>query len=660
MHAKAEIDEISSSVDNIAISTSTGRQWISTPDSFVADYSEQLCGEILTTRTLRSIITEAHEMAHPSLLPKLATKHIIQQVCLKYESSCTTVRNEVQNLRNEVQNLRNEVQNKQNEVQHVRSEVELLRELHASLSSAFQGALNDKEEAYREKQHNQERNEHLMDELRTFLHGCILMDGNTHNLLDGSVDRKSLWQLAYKNQIPARLPLDDYAALTRTEKRNISQFKAAMVHKDDRFKIDEEQEMYGPVQDILHSFLQSRGVDVMATYNRHYLNPYAPDISFSLPGLAGHALGECMFAVMELKYCKDEDLGKDANLGQLYDYLLKLRKHQPNRSYFFGVLSNIRENIVISVEMAERLAIRKYHSVSWDDITRFLIHNIESHKPRELPFLSSISGIGRILGVSRRSCVAVFKRNGIEMAVKAAHESHQANIQRELAILRKLGCHGHENIPQLVYSGLKDKEFGITPVGEAFGMHRFATAERLRGALEGIINGLAFLHHHGIVHRDIRRDNIITKHHSAIIIDFDHAIELSALTPGEQVLYEGGYICTPHEVLLAPDPHSTKYTPKRSHDLNAFVMLLIDLLFPMKVKSFRSYRVLEANSKEHGGLLRFWNEMDGSAMWGPFVKAAKSEDYDTLKTLLGLVVWPSTCNVGGSYTSSADASSGSA
>ncbi|KAF8538768.1 kinase-like domain-containing protein [Trichophaea hybrida] len=501
-----------------------------------------------------------------------------------------------------------------------------------------------------------------MDELRTFMHGYMLLDGNTHNLLDGSVDRKSLWQLAYKNQIPSPLPLDEYAGLTRTEKRNISQFVAAMVHKDGRFKVDEEREIYDPVQEILHNYLQSQGIDVMATYNRHYLNHYAPDISFLLPGLAGHALAECMFGVMELKYCKDEDLGKDANLGQLYDYLLKLRKHQPYRSHFFGILSNIRENIVICVETAAQPIVRKYNSVSWENITRFLIHNIASHKPRELSFSLDTSHLGRVLSVSRRSCVAVFKRSGYtssDMAVKGAYGSHQANIQHELVTLRKLGSHSHENLPQLVYSGPEDKEFGITPVGEPFGMHRFATAERLRGALKGIINGLEFLHSHGIVHRDIRRDNIITKHHTAVIIDFDHSIVLSTLSPSEQVLYEGGYICSPHEVLLASDPHSTKYTPKRFHDLTAFIMLLVDLLFPLKVKSFRSYMVLEANSKEREGLLQFWDEMDGSNIWAPFVRAAKSDDYDTLVKLLELVVWPSSGHIAGSSTSSAAASCGS-
>jgi prenyltransferase beta subunit len=87
-----------------------------------------------------------------------------------------------------------------------------------------------------------------------------------------------LWQQAYKNQIPSSLPLDEYAALTHTEKRNISQFVAAMVHKDGRFQVDEEQEMYDPVQEILQNYLQYLGIDVMATYSRHYLKPYAPGI----------------------------------------------------------------------------------------------------------------------------------------------------------------------------------------------------------------------------------------------------------------------------------------------------------------------------------------------------------------------------------------------
>jgi len=43
-------------------------------------------------------------------------------------------------------------------------------------------------------------------------------------------------------------------------------------------------------------------------------------------------------------------------------------------------------------------------------------------------------------------------------------------------------------------------------------------------------------------------------------------------------------------------------------------MLLIDLQFPLKLKSFRSYMVLEANSKECEELLQFWDEMDGSAI----------------------------------------------
>lgn len=61
-------------------------------------------------------------------------------------------------------------------------------------------------------------------------------------------------------------------------------------------------------------------------------------------------------------------------------------------------------------------------------------------------------------------------------------------------------------------------------------------------------------------------------------------------------------------------PTKYKIYPKLTHDLTAFVMLLIDLLFPLKLKSFRSYMVLEANSKECEGLLQFWDEMDGNAI----------------------------------------------
>ena len=221
----------------------------------------------------------------------------------------------------------------------------------------------------------------------------------------------------------------------------------------------------------------------MAKYNRHYLKPYAPDILFSLPGLAGHALAKCIFGVMELKYCKDEDPRKNTNLGQLYDYLLKLRKHQPYRSHFFGILSNTREkNVMCPV-------VRKYNSISCENIIRFLIDNIGSHKPRELPFSLDTHHLWRVLGVSRRSCVAVFKCSVYttsDMAVKGAYGSHQANIQHGLVTLRKLGSHSHENLPQLVYSGPKDKQFGMTPVGEPLGMHRFATAKQLRGVLKRI------------------------------------------------------------------------------------------------------------------------------------------------------------------------------
>jgi len=439
--------------------------------------------------------------------------------------------------------------------------------------------------------------------------------------------------------------------LSRAHKNHIRRLMAAVFvsNSRDEYKVEKEAQMYPFVQETLHKILSDSKNDnqvaVIDTTNSPYLPGIAPDMSLSLRNMV-RPFAACMYGVLELKRCADKELQEDENLGQVYDYLVSIKRSQPNRHIFLGILSNIRCSVVMTIE-GNQNRITMHSPASWEDMVVYLLDHVckqdSVFTPALPPFAIGITHMQKQLGVTRRSTVASFQYlNHGSIAIKcASKEEFGSAIKREVTILRKLT---HRNLPQLIYDPSPEAlEFGIKPVGRPFALHMFPSASTLRSALLETLSALHWLHTSpNIIHRDIRRDNIILDKLQPVIIDFGHAVDLSLVPPTTTFLYEGGYICCPREVLNHDDPWSAQYRPKPAHDLLGFLLFIVECIFPSRVAAFRSSKVLERHSRERVALLSFWREIEQSGVWGRWLRAAESMDVEMLKGVVELVAWPST------------------
>jgi serine/threonine-protein kinase len=77
--------------------------------------------------------------------------------------------------------------------------------------------------------------------------------------------------------------------------------------------------------------------------------------------------------------------------------------------------------------------------------------------------------------------------------------------------------------------------------------------------LRDIVDALAYAHGHGVVHRDIKPDNILVSHHHALVTDFGVAKALSESTGGATLTSAGVALGTPAYMApeqAAADPHT--------------------------------------------------------------------------------------------------------
>ncbi|KAA8899467.1 hypothetical protein FN846DRAFT_909601 [Sphaerosporella brunnea] len=106
-----------------------------------------------------------------------------------------------------------------------------------------------------------------------------------------------------------------------------------------------------------------------------------------------------------------------------------------------------------------------------------------------------------------------------------------------------------------------------------------------------------------------------------------HSIDISADEELE-VLYEGGYICCPPELVCDAkfDILRVTYRPRGRHDFQGFVMPVLQCLFPARFKGFRSYNVVHPSCGERNDLMQMWHGLRESAVWKPFVEEVWDKD----------------------------------
>jgi len=148
-----------------------------------------------------------------------------------------------------------------------------------------------------------------------------------------------------------------------------------------------------------------------------------------------------------------------------------------------------------------------------------------------------------------------------------------------------------------------------------------------RRVVEGLVNGLEYLHSVGIIHRDIRPSNLIMHHMDVVIVDFETSIQVDERT---EVEYEGGHICWPRRLL---ETHVIHYVPEAADDLMACILVVLHLLFPSKFDIFDAggISIRTPYSPETVELLKLWNAVEESKIWRRFVEAARMLEYEELK-----------------------------
>lgn len=196
-------------------------------------------------------------------------------------------------------------------------------------------------------------------------------------------------------------------------------------------------------------------------------------------------------------------------------------------------------------------------------------------------------------------------------------------------------------IVRLVYYSDDHSGLGIAPVGANIDLRGISSKGALHNINSDVLKDIIWLHSHGILHHDIRRENVIVDFSDnqelhATIIDFGVSIvrEDGATTFPRQE-YLGGHICCSREVI----GHFSKLDyPCPTHDYLASVMFVNFLVFPNSLPELQSNRV-EFQSVEAENQEAYWVGLEKSVLWRSVVTAAKGQRKKVLASMVaGLLV----------------------
>jgi serine/threonine protein kinase len=199
------------------------------------------------------------------------------------------------------------------------------------------------------------------------------------------------------------------------------------------------------------------------------------------------------------------------------------------------------------------------------------------------------------------------------------------DVFNEIQILKAIKDARCKHLPEVVWSPAGHKELGIVPVGQPIDFQQ--PANMARRVVEGMVDGLQYLHSQGIIHRDIRPSNLIVHYMDVVIVDFEISVFADS---SKEVIYEGGHICWPKRLLGS---NTGRYIPEPADDLFACILVVLHLLFPSRFNMFHvgSISIRTPQTRETKKLLQLWNDIEKSKIWKPFVEAARTEKYDNLK-----------------------------
>lgn len=443
--------------------------------------------------------------------------------------------------------------------------------------------------------------------------------------------------------------------------------------------------MYAPMTQLLGKLLNrprtenDPGVKVFNTYNRTVLPPFKPDLCICLDDSV-KAESASVYVAIELKHVS-KTIDDDA-YGQALDDLLVMHKHQPARSVLASLVSDFHLNHIVLLRIINGRIQQVVHyktvslAIALTYIKQVLLLESPYRPPVPTFSIHLLSMEGR-LGNPKNSAVAEFKMpKDVLEKIKSQWPSEVAKLGTTMAVkvlvkniapatstldTERIGFFGADHsqelliyhliqskplcpsIAKLVYESDDKVELGIAPVGKSVDLRGISDLFTMQRILGDVLLGIAWLHSHGIIHRDIRRDNTIVISENiggrnvlrGMIIDFGAAI---ALEPGEtnyqEQDYVGGYICCPYELI---GDIRRRYTPEPSHDLLAWVMLVNFLVFPNGVPYMHSQRIATP-SMEADKLKQYWHRLMVSDVWGPLVRQAQTGKSEGLERMMSEVI----------------------
>lgn len=455
-------------------------------------------------------------------------------------------------------------------------------------------------------------------------------------LAAGSVTRATRWQQLKNSREYSKRPLPFDVAVAKAIQQDCAPLVQVLLTK----YYANENAMYTDFLALFEKALTDRA-SYHDTSRKPYLNGMEPDLTLALYGVK-HVESVSVLVLVEVKR-RLAAVGTDAILGQLLDYLFNLMAEQAGRRFFTAVVSNVSENVVVTMEVTDQACAIVEHHTSTIYQTLAYLHDTSlvlfTHRPPTLGFAASLGPMEKRLGHSQKSVVGQFSPAaypGTVIAVKRA-----SSVGPEIMLLRRFANDDTRppSIPLLLYQANDLSEFGITPVGIPLVPGAFANNVQARAVIEGIHSALTWLHTHGIVHRDVRCDNVIIDATGrGVLIDFDSACDFRR---GSLRVWNGGYLCCPPRLIREVHNHGwlKTYAPSASDDWHAFVLMVNCLVFPTTFVGFQSKLVGSRNTTEAQRLLALWDALTWSLVWGPFVHAAAGGQPEVLVGLADAFVW---------------------
>ncbi|RPB18921.1 hypothetical protein L211DRAFT_853687, partial [Terfezia boudieri ATCC MYA-4762] len=208
------------------------------------------------------------------------------------------------------------------------------------------------------------------------------------------------------------------------------------------------------LQQVVSNFVKN-----VKCYVTAYIDGDAPDITICCAN-SDKPLEVLTYGIIEVKR-PAETLDTTTNLTQLKHYILSLMQAQQGRKCFWGLLTNMKENILVTIEPFDRTGnkddITKYSPLTWPAVIEFIRYSMEVPycSPPSLHFATKLGVIQDVVGSSTKWSLGEFfipgdktktmvvknsilvVRNSI-LSLPEHYHIHELRVLRHLTASRKI------------------------------------------------------------------------------------------------------------------------------------------------------------------------------------------------------------------------------